>query len=94
MRPECIDFSGHELAGSVMFLSHFQFFRSHPPEAGRSRPTRKSTDRADFAFRDLAMGLSNQLLGRIKNQFYRQGVILEPTLPHLCLWRRNSRGCT
>ncbi len=76
-----IDFSGHELSGSVMFLSHFQFFASTLPEAGRTRPTRElAADR--LRVRDLAMELSNQLLGRIKNQLYRRGVVLEPTLPH------------
>jgi hypothetical protein len=28
------------------------------------------------------MELSNQLLGRIKNQLYRRGLVLEPMLPH------------
>jgi len=85
-RPEdyaagIIDFSGHELSGSVMLLSHFQFFAATLPEAGRSRPTRQlAADR--LRVRDLAMELSNQLLGRIKNQLYRRGVVLEPTLPH------------
>jgi hypothetical protein len=85
-RPEdyaagIIQFSGQGLAGSVMFLSHFQFFASTLPAAGRARPTRElAADR--LRVRDLAMELSNQLLGRIKNQLYRRGVVLEPTLPH------------
>lgn len=76
-----IDFVGQELTGSVMLLSHFQFFAAALPEAGRSRPTRQlAADR--LRVRDLAMELSNQLLGRITNQLYRRGVVLEPTLPH------------
>jgi hypothetical protein len=85
-RPEnyaagIVDFAGAELTGSITFLSDFQFFAAALPAAGRSRPTPGSTsDR--LRVRDLAMELSNQLLGRIKNQLYRRGVVLEPTLPH------------
>jgi hypothetical protein len=76
-----IDFAGEGIAGSVMFLSHFQFFAKTLPAAGRTRPTPGlAADR--LRVRDLAMELSNQLLGRIKNQLYRRGVVLEPTLPH------------
>ena len=76
-----IDFSGHELSGSVMFLSTFQFFAASLPRAGRARPNCElAADR--LRVRDLAMELSNQLLGRIKNQLYRRGLVLEPMLPH------------
>jgi hypothetical protein len=85
-RPEnyaagIIEFTGDGITGSVMFLSDFNFFAASLPVAGRQRATPQlAADR--IRIRDLAMELSNQLLGRIKNQLYRRGVVLEPTLPH------------
>jgi hypothetical protein len=85
-RPEnyaagIIEFTGDGISGSVMFLSDFNFFAATLPIAGRKRATPKlAADR--LRIRDMAMELSNQLLGRIKNQLYRRGVVLEPTLPH------------
>jgi hypothetical protein len=76
-----IEFAGEAMTGSLVFLSHFQFFAGCLPVAGRKRPTpHLAADR--LRVRDLAMELSNQLLGRIKNQLYRRGVVVEPTLPH------------
>ncbi len=85
-RPEnyaagIIEFSGDGISGSVMFLSDFKFFAASLPAAGRKGANpHLAADR--LRIRDLAMELSNQLLGRIRNQLYRRGVVLEPTLPH------------
>lgn len=75
-----IHFTGETMTGSVVFLSDIRFFAATLPSAARTQATPGSAaDR--LRVRDLAMELSNQLLGRIKNQLYRVGVVVEPLLP-------------
>ncbi len=75
-----IDFSGEAMNGSVVLLSSFEFFAA--TLASETKPQLRTQSAADWIrVRDASMELSNQLLGRIKNQLCKLGVVVEPTLP-------------
>jgi hypothetical protein len=76
-----IDFTGDALSGSVLFLSDFQFFAGRLPSHKHATSLTRQSARDWLRVRDLCMELTNQLLGRITNQLYRVGVVVEPRLP-------------
>jgi hypothetical protein len=76
-----MEFGGETITGSVLFLSDFQFFASRLPSRKRATSLDRPSARDWFRVRDLCMELTNQLLGRITNQLYRVGIIVEHSLP-------------
>ncbi|MDP9034972.1 MAG: hypothetical protein M3O50_09200 [Myxococcota bacterium] len=75
-----IDFSGEALSGSVVLLSAFKFFAASLSSETKS-PLRVQSAADWIRVRDVSMELTNQLLGRIKNQLCKYGIVVEPSLP-------------
>jgi hypothetical protein len=81
-----VDFGGDVMAGSLVLLSAFEFFAAAlaPPRLpdDTKRGSLRPQSAADWIrVRDWSMEMSNQLLGRIRNQLRKLGVVLEPQLP-------------
>ncbi|HEY4012815.1 MAG TPA: hypothetical protein VGM06_05735 [Polyangiaceae bacterium] len=76
-----VDFGGETMNGSLTFLSTFDFFATFGPNGARSTELKRQSAADWVRVRDCAMEMSNQLLGRVKNQFRRVGVGVETKLP-------------
>jgi hypothetical protein len=81
-----VEFGGEAMSGSLVLLSSFEFFASllapaRLPDTPRRGSLRPQSAADWIRVRDWSMEMSNQLLGRIKNQLRKQGVVLEPQLP-------------
>jgi hypothetical protein len=76
-----IDFAGDAMKGKVVLLAPFDFFAASRARA-EGAGALSSRSAADWIrVRDWTMELSNQLLGRIKNQLCTIGVVVEAGLP-------------
>jgi hypothetical protein len=76
-----VDFDGETMTGSLTFLSTFDFFAAFGPQGARLTGLKRESAADWVRVRDCAMEMSNQLLGRIKNQLRRVGVGVEAKLP-------------
>jgi len=76
-----VDFGGETMTGSLIFLSAFDFFAVFGPHGARATELKRQSAADWVRVRDCAMEMSNQLLGRIKNQLRKIGVGVEPKLP-------------
>jgi hypothetical protein len=76
-----VDFDGETMTGSLTFLSAFDFFAAFGPRGARPTGLKRQSAADWVRVRDCAMEMSNQLLGRVKNQLRRLGVNVEPKLP-------------
>jgi Chemotaxis phosphatase CheX len=72
-----VDFAGEAMRGRVVLLSAFDFFAASR-KAGAISP-QSAADQ--IRVRDWTMELTNQLVGRIKNQLCAIGTIVEAGLP-------------
>ena len=76
-----VDFAGETMNGSLTFLAAFDFVAAFGPSGARTTGLRPKSAADWVRVRDCAMEMSNQLLGRIKNQLRKLGVKAEPKLP-------------
>jgi hypothetical protein len=76
-----VDFGGEAMNGSLTFLSTFDFFATLGPNGARESELKRESAADWVRVRDCAMEMSNQLLGRIKNQLRKVGVGVDPKLP-------------
>jgi hypothetical protein len=76
-----IRFSGDAVSGSLLVVGSFDFLSACRPPSLRAK-TLAVASVTDWIFvRDWSMELTNQLLGRIRNQLYGYGVTLEVRSP-------------
>jgi hypothetical protein len=81
-----VEFGGEAMTGSLVLLSGFDFFAASLAPGRLPQNVKRGSLRPQSAadwirVRDWSMEMTNQLLGRIKNQLRKLGVVLEAQLP-------------